>query len=217
MSSYQDKILQVRSWIEDVIETVKKDLKNEHLKIDPAFCRRHFLGKHYTEVDINMLATAYLKEIQGGNVGLAEFIATRWLLKNSDIYGFFEEQLKNINPDFEAIKEISAADTARIIDTAVNLFGAVKSYIFSVFNEVAFTAAVFEKLGEAALQESSKQRKEYEERQEKLSIYEMQKRHEREMHAMKDRYEKKLSGLQRKYIHDTDLLKKRLQKSTHGG
>ena len=44
-TGYQEKIEIVAPWLDEIVETVKKDLKNEHLKVDKAFCKKYFLGK----------------------------------------------------------------------------------------------------------------------------------------------------------------------------
>jgi hypothetical protein len=209
-ATYQEKFASVKIWSEDIIETVRKDLKNEHLSRDPHFCRKYFLGKKHSEIDTKTFSEAYVTAIDSGNVGLAEFIATRWLLKNTDIYGYFEEKLKLINPDFESIIELEESVSQSLIAYAITQFGAAKTYIFSLFNSVAFSKKIYQDLKDQAEKETFEKRKVNKEDEEKQTLLELQKRHDREMKAMKERFEKKLNGFQKKYLHDTEMLKKKI-------
>ncbi|HEY4831138.1 MAG TPA: hypothetical protein VIH61_01055, partial [Waddliaceae bacterium] len=132
-TGYQEKIEMLFPWLEEIIEVLKKDLKSEHLKIDKPFCKKYFLGKNPAQVQVKEMAEAYRTDIACGNVGLGEFIATRWLLKNSDVYGYFEEKLRAITSDFEQLEELPQDLSLSIVKAATLQFGAKKTYLFSVF------------------------------------------------------------------------------------
>lgn len=210
-TGYQEKFELLRPWLSSILEVVKKDLRNEHLKIDKEFCRKYFLGKNFTHVSNPELTEAYSKEIQVGNVGLGEFIATRWLLKNTDIYGFFEKRLRAISDDFDELEMLSSEHSLPLIEGGIEEFGATKTYLFSILNSVVFPEELYRDLREKAIDETQKAQAAWEAEQIVSSLEAMQKRHERELSALTDRYEKKLSGLQRKYLHDTDILKKQVK------
>lgn len=195
-----------------VVEGVKKDLKNEHLKIDRDFCKRYFLGKSTHLVSVEEMAAAYAKDIAAGNVGLGEFIATRWILKNSDVYGYFEEQLKILTPDFEEIENLDPELSRKLVEESVEQFGATRTYLFSVFNSVVFPLELYEKLRLQAEEETQKAMEHEENIQVEETLQVMQKRHSRELNALNDRHEKKLRGLQRKYLYDTEVLKGQIRK-----
>jgi hypothetical protein len=207
---YQEKIEILAPWLEEIIEVVKKDLKNEHLKIDRQFCKKHFFGKQPSHLQAKEMAAAYRSDIAGGNVGLGEFIATRWLLKNTDIYGYFEEKIKGITVDFETLEQLPHELSVSLMNAAVKIFGAKRTYLFSVFNSVVFPASVYNELKEMAIKETDFLKEEEAERRGKETLEGMQLRHSREMAALTDKYEKKLSGLQKKYLQDTESLKKQL-------
>lgn len=209
-TTYQEKFTILSRWSEDIIETVKKDLRAEHLNKDKNFCRKYFLGKNPSQVDIKTMTSAYTKDIAEGNVGLAEFIATRWLLKHTDIYGFFEEKLKTLTQDFESIEELNEDFSEILIKESSQRFGPEKTYIFSVFNSVVFPQKIYANLKEKAEHFTEVERREKQEQEEARTLLEMEKRYEREIHALKDKYEKKLAGLQRKYLNDTQILKKQI-------
>ncbi len=211
-TGYEEKVELLKPWLPSIIEVVKKDLRNEHLKIDKEFCRRYFLGKNFTNVSIEEMAEAYYADIRGGNVGLGEFITSRWLIKNTDIYGFFEEKLNSITEDFDQIETLNEEQALPLLSGSVKEFGSIKTYIFSVLNSVVFPEALYSDLRNQAVEETERVEAEVEEALVAESLETMQKRHTREMDAMADRYEKKLSGLQRKYLRDMEVLKKQVSK-----
>lgn len=209
-TGYQEKIEMLAPWLEEIVDAVKKDLKNEHLKVDRSFCKKYFLGKNPVQVPINEMAEAYRIDIASGNAGLGEFIATRWLLKNTDIYCYFEERIRAISSDFEALEELSEEVSLSLMQTSVKQFGAKKTYLFSVFNSVVFPPKIYAQLKEMAEVETAHTRAE-EEVKKTAETCEMQEiRHKRETAALIDRYEKKLSGMQAKYLKDTASLKKQI-------
>ena len=210
MSEYQEKFEKIKPWIESVIDAVKKDLKNEHLKKDRNFCKRYFLGKNFNMVTAQEMAPAYQKEILDGNVGLGEFITSRWLLKNSDVYDYFEQELSKINPDFETIESLDEELSKNLIVNSTKLFGSVRTYLFATLNSVTFPETLFEELREKALKEENVDSKERAAVEEAESLESMQKRHGREVNSLQNRYDKKFSGMQKKYLKDTETLKKQI-------
>lgn len=210
-TGYQEKFEILNPWITEIIEIVKKDLKNEHLKIDREFCKRFFLGKNPNQLTVQEIADAYRADIENGNVGLGEFIATRWLLKNTDIYGYFEDQLKKITANFEELDVLPEEVASPLMEASIKQFGAKKTYVFSIFNSVVFSSQLFEKLRKKAETETEELREIREAEELAHSIESLQRRHAREMNAVQDRFEKKLSGMQKKYLRDTEALKKQIK------
>ncbi len=210
-SGYQEKIEMAAPWLDEVIELIKKDLKNEHLKIDRDFCKRYFLGKGPNMVTITEMVPAYQKDIADGNSGLGEFIASRWILKNTDVYGFFEQELKKLNPDFDTLPDLDESLARTLMKDSIKRFGAVRTYLFCLFNSVVFSDALYKELRKKALDHSTHLKEEREKEQVERSLEAMQKRHARELAALNDRHDKKLSGMQKKYLNDTEVLKKQIK------
>ncbi len=209
-TGYQEKIEMVKAWLADIMEVIKRDLRNEHLKVDKTFCKRYFFGKNPLQVTTEEMASAYEKDIAQGNVGLGEFIATRWLLRNTDVYGFFEEKIKSIHADFENLEELSLEESNLLLENAIAQFGATRTYIFSVFNSVVFPREVYDRLKKLAETETKEAHQQYEEQETAATLEALQKRHAREVAAMSNRFEKKISGLQKKYLQDVETLKKQV-------
>jgi hypothetical protein len=208
----KEKLLELKEWFPSILETVKKDLKNEHLKKDYVFVKKYLGGKNIHKLENQELETAYFTALQGEEKGeeIAEFMVHRWIFRNSEMYHFFEKELMKVRPDFTEIKELSAQEGEPILQEALREFGAVKTYIFSKMNGVAFTQDQFAKLGELAANEKQNVKDQEEKDSGAASLEEMQTRHEQELNRLKDKYEKKLLGMQKKYSQDMETLKKQL-------
>lgn len=144
--SYQEKIECVRPWLFQVIKRVKKDLQQEHLVKDMDFCCKYFLGRGLNTVTLQQMVDAYACDIAAGNVGLGEFIANRWLIKNKDVYDFFEKKLQQVNPDFDQLEQLEEVFSWSVMESAVKEFGPVRTYLFVIFNSVVFPSPVIAEL-----------------------------------------------------------------------
>ena len=211
-ATYKEKFNMLESWIPAIIDQIKKDLKNEHIKSDIQFCKIYLAGKNLNKLTTDELATAYgraLKENENSEA-LGEFISNRWLLKNTELYGFFEEKLLAIDPNFTDLEEIESSQAKELVQTSVQKFGAQKTYLFSVLNSVVFPKDVYSQLAKLAQNDEEKKEAEALQLLEKSSIEAINKQHELQTARLVDKYEKKLIGLQKKYLQDTENLKKQI-------
>lgn len=211
-ATYKEKCTMLKSWMPQILETVKKDLKNEHLKNDYKFTKIYLPGKNLNKLTTEDLVEAYIKAIEEEEKAeeIAEFIINRWLIKNTELYDYFEKALLKISPDFTQLKEIDAARSQEMIEGAISLFGSPRTYLFAVMNSVVFPKETFEKLDKRAKEDHKKEQKEEVIKQEKIAYESMQSHYEEQMARLTDKYEKKLQGLQKKYLIDTEGLKKQI-------
>lgn len=211
-TTMKEKLLELKEWFPSILETIKKDLKNEHLKNDYVFVKKYCGGKNIHKIENNELTAAYLLALQESEKGeeLAEFMIHRWIFRNSEMYNFFETELTKIRPDFTEIKELSSTEGQSLMQAAIHEFGAVRTYLFSKMNAVAFTQDQFKKMNELAANEKQTSEEEQEKQEGVRSIEEMKMKHEQELNRLIDKYEKKLVGMQKKYTQDVDTLKKQL-------
>ncbi|MFI0435274.1 MAG: hypothetical protein ACH350_06045 [Parachlamydiaceae bacterium] len=219
-ATYKKKFGDLQEWMPSVIEAIKKDLRNEHLKKDVLFVKKFLSSKNIHKVTTEELAQAYHKAIQEQDQGeeLAEFVTSRWLLKNTDLYEFFEKELTKINPDFAALEEIAPVEAYALIEASIRDFGALHTYLFAVLNSVVFPQEVFEKLKAQAQEDQQKEREEIKKNVEQMNIEQLRKNYEIENARLTDKYEKKLAGMQKKYTTDMENLKKQmaqLQRKLH--
>jgi hypothetical protein len=209
--SIKDKLLKLREWMPSILESIKKDLRQEHLKNDVAFAKKYFAGKNVHKASNQELADAYMCALNEENgKEIAEFIAHRWIFKNSEMYQYFEEHLSVINPNFSEIKELSEQDENGLITKAVGEFGPLRTYLFSEINCVAFSENALRKLQEQSRQDCARKETQLREETERRSYDELIFAHNQEIARLTDKYEKKLSGLQKKCIHDVEFLKKQV-------
>ncbi len=220
-TSYKEKFILLKPWMPSIVETVKKDLKNDHLKNDWQFCKKYIGNKNIHKISIEELADAYSKamETEDDVEELGEFISNRWLMRNTEIYGYFEEELKKIADDFTTLEVIDASTSHKIVDGSVEQFGAPRTYLFSVINAVVFPKEVYEKLEKTAGNEVKAKAKQEEEKLEQLSMEARERTYQQQIKRLTDNFEKKLIGLEKKYHTDVTALKKQiacLQKKVQG-
>lgn len=211
-SNLKEKFQQLAPWMPSIIESVKKDIKNEHLKQDYVFIKKYLSGKNINKVSNEEFAEAYNQAIQDEETGekIAEFIAHKWIFRHSEMYHFFEQHLQAINPNFTEIKELTNEQSEPMVHGAVKEFGPKRTLIFSVFNDVRFPKAYIKKLEELAHQAKNHEEEHERISSEKQSAEALANSHAQEIARITDKYEKKLLGLQKKYTQDVDMLKKQI-------
>lgn len=204
-ATYKDKFADLHDWVPFIVGEIKSDLCREHLKKDLNFVRRFLASKNIPKVTTEELAKAYQKAIKEEPNGesLAEFITSRWLLQHSEVYDFFEEELKKINPEFTELEELEEPVAESLINRAIAEFGAPNAYIFSVLNSVVFPNSSFDSLKKQATHHQQNKEKIEEETSKQLSA-------EAQIARITNKYEKKIAGLQKKYSIDVENLKKQI-------
>ncbi len=195
-----------------LIEDIKKDVKNEHLKNDILFCKQYLPGKNIAKATTADLADAYAAAMENSEYAekIAEFLSQRWLLQNTDLYDFFEETLMKIDPNFTELEMLDSEISKKIVQEAIQTHGALNTYFFSVINSVVFPKEIYAELSRKAQDETTKKEEEAAKAQQQMTLENMQRHYEQQIARLTDKYEKKISGLQKKYVQDTENLKKQL-------
>lgn len=211
-TTYKEKFSMLSPWMPLIIEEVKRDLKNEHMKSNPVFVRHYFAGKNLSKITLQELVDAYTHAVanQEDAEDLADYITNRWLLKHADLYMHFEQALMKINPNFSDLDLLDEESSLALMEGAIKEFGAPNTYLFCVLNSVVFPEKVFTLLAKRAEHDHRKSTEEAIEHQEKASIESMQRNYEQQIARLTDKYEKKLAGLQKKYSVDIEALKKQV-------
>ncbi len=208
-STYSQKLTILKKWIPNIVEEIKRDLKNDHLKKDKQFCKTYFSTCDVARISTDDLSAGYRKAAENEAVeeNLAEFIGNRWLLKNTDIYDFYEFHLSKIDENFTELEVLEPEAAEKLVNASVHEFGPVKSYIFSVLNSVVFPETHFKKMEKLA----EDQNKNVDgTKEKKAECSESDKNYERQIARLTDKYEKRLAGLENKYNKDVDALKKQI-------
>jgi hypothetical protein len=210
-ANYQKKFQMLESWMPKIVEVIKKEIKNDHLRKDNAFMKQYLPGKNVNRLTTEEISQGYLECLKSGEgEQLGDFIATRWLLKNTELYYFFEERMKQISENFGELNEIEKSKAIPLMNEAVSQFGAYRTYLFSVLNSVVFPKEIFQQLELLARSHEDRCNEEARVENEQASLDTLKRDHAQEIARLSDRYEKKLLGLQRKYSIDVEMLKKQV-------
>lgn len=210
-ATFKEKFTLLKSWIPSIVESIKKDLKNDHLKNDWQFTKKYFGSKNPSKLTSEELAEGYLLALEGeAGEQVGEFITNRWLLKHPELYGFFEEELSKINPNFNELTEIDRDRSFAIIEKAIDKHGAPHTYFFAVLNSVVFPKEAFDRLNKSAKETLDRETSIAKKKEEIASIENLQQSHDEQISRLTDKYEKKLQGLQKKYLVDVETLKKQI-------
>ncbi|WP_213318156.1 hypothetical protein [Chlamydiifrater volucris] len=202
---YTECLKRLHPWFKEIISLVKKDLKQEHLAKDARFVKEFFPGKKFSSLSTEELSEGYLKVIEnssGEHEELASFIASRWVLKKTEIYDHFFDALSSISRETESIKSIPADISKPLIRSALERFCAIDVYLFSEMNFVVFSFEEKEFLRQKALEAISLLKDEVSSDVSTEILTAVK--------SCSDRYEKKISGMQKKYLTDTIALKKQI-------
>lgn len=148
--TYAQKFAKLEPWHRDIFLTVKKELRDEHLKLDRNFFKRNFTGIELQKIAVDDLLNVYPKLIAEGYEPLGEFIANRWLLRHLEIYNFFEERLKQNYAHFDQLQVLDYDFAKTLLDDATAKFGCIDCHIFSVLNCVAFPEDLMKELQQMA-------------------------------------------------------------------
>ena len=193
-----------------VLQDIRRDIKQEHLKKDRAFVQKYFGKNHVDKVSAEEIEKAYFTEIVSvGNEELASWVVSKWILKHAELYEYFVTELSKINPRFEEIELLDMDVAKSIAARSVDQFSVIDTYIFSVMNSVAFADEIFHHFKQEVEQLQSNQAKGIEQSEE-LSLQELMRRHNQELGKLSDRYEKRLQAVSKRYVQDIEGLKKQL-------
>jgi hypothetical protein len=201
----------VSPWMRQILYSIKKDIKTDHLPGDKTFYKTHFGNRPQSQLTQEEIFSVYEKELLSGNRDLVEWAVNHWVFKHGDIYRHFSERLSRINPQFQEIDVLTDEESGQALAGACETFGAVSVYIFSCLNGVALSEASFNQLREQALRQTEIQMQADSQKEQAESMEKIIARHQAETSRLKEKYENKLAGLQKKYAVDTEALKKQIR------
>lgn len=206
---YRTKFEKLQPWVVDIFRVVKKELRNEHLLKAPAFAQKHFPKRGLDKLTNEEFAAAYIQEIAEGDEELGEKVVTRWVMKHAELYHFFATELSKINPKFDEIESLSPEASSFLAGASASQFGASATYIFCVMNAVVLNEESFQKLKGAALAEKAHAAPQ-EEKPSFESVEVVHDHYAKEMRKLVEKFEKRIQGIERKYVQDVDGLKKQI-------
>lgn len=208
----KDKFQTLQPWLPQIIHTIKKEIKSEHLSKSPIFYKEHFGSRPINRLTNEEISVVYEKELlQKDNEELGEWIVNRWVFRNGDIYQHFAERLSRIHPDFDAITHLDDAQSEQVLSGALEAFGALPIYMFAVLNGVVLSDKVLKQLRNRAEKEESAQKIEAQEASQAETIQQMSERYKNDVARLEKKYEDKLAGVMKKHAIDVEALKKQVR------
>lgn len=193
-----------------VLQDIRRDIRNEHMKQDREFVQKYFSKCHLEKISSSDIEKAYFAEIVTlNNEDLGSWVISKWIMKHAEVYEFFVTELSKINPNFEEIELIDIDSSKSIVSKCMESFGVEDTYIFSLLNSVAFPDQMFEFLkSETSKNILKKQNVELVDSS--IDVSALVQKHEQELLKLADRYEKRLQATVKKYSQDIEGLRKQL-------
>lgn len=201
----------LQPWLSQILHTIKKEIKQEHLAKSPAFYKTHFGNRPLNRLTNEEISSVYEKELIQGNQELADWIINRWVFRHGDIYQHFVDRLSQINPDFYEIKSLDDSQSEKILIGAKEKFGSLPVYLFAVLNGVVLSPAILENLRQNAEKEEKSRQESEKTSTRQASLEEMLENQKNEMLRLEKKYEEKLAGVVKKHTTDVEALKKQIR------
>ena len=120
------------------------------------------------------------------------------MYRNAEIFHMFHEKLLAVDPNYDRLEKFSIDLEESLQKIAVEKFGFVRVYLFSVLNSVVFSELTFKKFREEALKELSFLQKDLDSSKEVLSVEDLRKSFEQEKMKLEEKFEKRLQGILKK-------------------
>ena len=92
------KFEKLQSWGLEIFQAIRKEIKSDHMRNDLQFTRKYFSKKDPAKASVEDLCAACLTEVNEGNEEFGQWLISRWVVKNSDLYQLFAVELSKINP-----------------------------------------------------------------------------------------------------------------------
>jgi hypothetical protein len=197
----------LQNWTREVLHSIKKDIKTDHLPTDPIFYKTYFGNRPQNRLTSEEIFSAYEQELLKGNQELADWVVNRWVFKHADLYQHFAERLSEVNPDFDQITQLNETEGEQILAGANESFGAIPVFLFSLLNGVVFPESTLNRLRQEAEKEKATLEKSKASDIEQESLEKILAAHKREIARQND----KILGAQKKYERDTEALKKQIK------
>jgi hypothetical protein len=212
----KEKFQTIEPWLVQILHTIKKEIKTEHLSKSPSFYKTYFGNRPLNRLTNEEICTVYQKELlQGENEEIGEWVINRWVFRHGDIYQHFADRLSQIHPDFDTIKNLDDAQSEKVLSGSVEAFGALPVYLFAILNGVVLSPSALKSLRETAEKEQAAQTQEKAALERSENLEQMLERQKNEMLRLEKKYEDKLAGVMKKHAVDVAALKSQIRSLQH--
>lgn len=201
----------LQPWLPQIIHSIKKEIKTEHLAKSPAFYKAHFGNRPLNRLTNEEISSIYEKELLQADQELSDWVINRWVFRHGDIYQHFADRLALIHPNFYEIKNLDDSQSEKVLAGAPEKFGSLPVYLFVVLNGVVLSSSTVESLRQRAESEEKKRQATESESARQATLEEIIENQKNEMIRIEKKYEEKLAGVIRKHSTDVEALKKQIR------
>lgn len=202
-ATYLQKMELLVPYHREILDSVKKDLKREHIGKDKSAHKQLFKSRPLHRIELEELLTVY-SPLLLTREDFGEFVASRWILKNIEIYEFFGKKLEQIEGNFDQLTQLDEAFARSTVQGAIEQFGPRATYFFCVLNSVVLPSGEFRILEELSKSAEPAQISANSENGQG-SVF-----GEQHVRRLEERYRQKLAGLERRYSAEVAALKKHI-------
>ena len=128
----ENQFIQLKNWMFDILDAIKKDIKQEHLGSDPQFYRAYFGNRPQNRLTSDEIFAAYENELLKGNEDFSAWVVNRWVFKHGDLYQVFADRLSQINSELDQIETLTEEKSREVLSGVVESFGAIPTFLFVV-------------------------------------------------------------------------------------
>lgn len=198
-ATYLKKMELLTPYHREILESVKKDLKQEHISKDKSVHRQLFGNKPLHRIELEEMLAVYSPLLLSSEE-LGEFVASRWVLKNIEIYEYFGQKLEQVEGNFEELTQLDETFARTLVEEAIGQFGARMTYFFCLLNSVVLPSSEFHILEERSKSTEHSGTAKTSEVSDKVWSKDQVRR-------LEERYRQKLAGMERKYSSEVAALK----------
>ncbi len=201
---FVEKLSQIEPYHREILDSIKKELKQEHLSSDRAAHKKLFGNKPLHRITLDELVQAYspmLSRIEE----LGEFVASRWIFKHAEIYEYFSERLEKALGEFEHLTQLDAEFARELVREALEQFPASKVFCFCVLNSVVLPQQEF-----LFLEKRAKDTRVSADALPAEGASSQKMWPSEEVQRLEQRYLKRIAGIERKFHNEVHHLKRQI-------
>jgi polyhydroxyalkanoate synthesis regulator phasin len=192
----------ISPFLEEICKEIKKEIKQEFVQ------KGLFRGREDCQDWKGIVCFFYQKMIEEQDEKIRQWVAAAWVSRNGDIFQLFHEELSKLSKDYDTLQAFPAPFEKQLQLLSLKEFGALRTYLFSFFNEVVFSKETFAELYSQALEEVSLKKESIEQKAEFSE--EMKNKMEEQLSKINEKFERKLQGILKKHQIEVDGYRKQV-------
>ena len=99
----------VKPWMEGILQSIRKEIRRDHLGSDHQFRKTHFGANSPMKILFEEIVRVYTQELLQGNEALVAWVINAWVFRHGDLYKHFSERLSEVNPNFSELTSLTTS------------------------------------------------------------------------------------------------------------